>query len=68
MEAQKHNKTDLTATGNPDPQDTQDNKMVSEGALTSVQYYNEEVQDNKQKSTEETKIKRSLTRHLFTFY
>ncbi|KZZ83330.1 MULTISPECIES: hypothetical protein [Bacillaceae] len=30
--------------GNPDPQDVEDNKMVSEGAQYSVQYYN----DNKQ--------------------
>ncbi|MGM0845225.1 MAG: hypothetical protein ACQEUT_09630 [Bacillota bacterium] len=26
--------------GNPDPADVEDNKMVSEGAQTSVQYYN----------------------------
>ncbi|GGA39796.1 hypothetical protein [Psychrobacillus lasiicapitis] len=54
MEAQQHNNSDLTAAGNPDPQDIQDNKMVSEGAMTSVQYYNEEVQDNTKKPQEKT--------------
>lgn len=55
MEAQKHNNSDLTETGHPDPQNIPDNKMVSEGAMTSVQYYNEEVQDKTDKSTENTK-------------
>lgn len=55
MEAQKHNNSDLTETGNPDPQNIPDNKMVSEGAMTSVQYYNEEVQDKNNKATEDTK-------------
>jgi hypothetical protein len=32
--------------GNPDPQNIEDNSMVSEGAMTSVQYYNEKKQDN----------------------
>ncbi|MRX73915.1 hypothetical protein GJU40_17405 [Bacillus lacus] len=30
--------------GNPDPQDIEDNKMVSEGAQYSVQYYNQTQQ------------------------
>ncbi|MGD6818862.1 hypothetical protein [Metabacillus sp. 84] len=30
--------------GNPDPQDVEDNKMVSEGAQYSVQYYNDSKQ------------------------
>lgn len=30
--------------GHPDPNDYADNKMVNEGALTSVQYYNERQQ------------------------
>ncbi|MGF2616560.1 hypothetical protein FZC84_02060 [Rossellomorea vietnamensis] len=36
------NKTDFTVekAGNPDPADVEDNTMVSEGAQTSVQYYN----------------------------
>lgn len=55
MEAQKHNNSDLTTAGNPDPRDIPDNKMVGEGALTSVQYYNEEVQDKTKKSSDEKK-------------
>lgn len=30
--------------GNPHPHDIEDNKMVEEGALYSVQYYNEKMQ------------------------
>jgi hypothetical protein len=45
MKAQKHNNSDLTSAGHPDPHNIPDNKMVDEGAMTSVQYYNEEVQD-----------------------
>ncbi|WP_026583438.1 hypothetical protein [Bacillus sp. J33] len=30
--------------GNPDPHNIEDNKMVDEGALYSVNYYNETVQ------------------------
>lgn len=46
MEKQKHNRSDLTTVGHPNPYDIPDNKMVDEGAMTSVQYYNEAVQDN----------------------
>lgn len=35
-----------TKAGNPDPYDVPDNEMVSEGAQTSVHYYNQEVQDD----------------------
>ncbi|MCA1053899.1 hypothetical protein LCM10_02785 [Rossellomorea aquimaris] len=31
--------------GHPDPHNIEDNSMVSEGAMTSVQYYNEKKQD-----------------------
>lgn len=51
IEAQKHNHSDLTSAGHPDPQNIPDNKMVDEGAMTSVQYYNEEVQDKGKKFT-----------------
>lgn len=54
MESQKHNRSDLTTVGNPDPRDIPDNNMVEEGALTSVQYYNEEVEGNTKKSPKET--------------
>ncbi len=38
--------------GNPDPADLADNDMVSEGAQTSVHYYNQEVQDPDKKAAE----------------
>ena len=53
MESQKYNRSDSTEQGNPDPYDTQDNNMVDEGAMTSVQYYNEEVQGNTKKTASE---------------
>ncbi|PLR80039.1 hypothetical protein CVD25_15840 [Bacillus canaveralius] len=31
----------LEKAGHPDPEDIEDNKMVSEGAMYSVNYYNE---------------------------
>ncbi len=31
--------------GNPDPLDVEDNKMVSEGAMYGVNYYNENLQE-----------------------
>ncbi|WLR54331.1 hypothetical protein LC048_18070 [Mesobacillus subterraneus] len=31
--------------GNPDPMDVEDNKMVSEGAMYGVNYYNENLQE-----------------------
>lgn len=30
--------------GNPNPRDLEDNNMVSEGAMYSVQFYNEKIQ------------------------
>lgn len=53
IETQKTQRNPETKTGYPDPYDTQDSKMVSEGAQTSVHYYNQEIQDG-QKSTEDT--------------
>lgn len=38
--------------GHSDPQDLDDNNMVSEGAQTSVHYYNQEVQDPDKHSSE----------------
>jgi len=54
IDAQKHQKSDLTSAGHPDPHDIPDNNMVDEGAMTSVQYYNEEVQDKSKKSSNST--------------
>jgi hypothetical protein len=34
----------LEKAGNPDPQDLEDNNMVSEGAMYSVKYYNKKMQ------------------------
>lgn len=46
IESQKLQNTPETNAGYPDPYDFQDNEMVSEGAQTSVHYYNQEVQDD----------------------
>ncbi|MFJ7825381.1 hypothetical protein [Psychrobacillus sp. NPDC096623] len=40
----------MTKTGFSDPNDPDDNRMVEEGAMTSVQYYNENVQDANSKA------------------
>lgn len=46
MVASKNTKpSQMTKTGFSDPNDPDDNRMVEEGAMTSVQYYNENVQD-----------------------
>lgn len=45
IESQKNQHSSETNVGNPDPYDIDDNEMVSEGAQTSVDYYNQEVQD-----------------------
>ena len=34
----------IEKAGNPHPQDIEDNKMVDEGALYSVKYYNQKMQ------------------------
>ncbi|WP_210364253.1 hypothetical protein [Bacillus sp. REN3] len=33
--------------GNPDPLDVEDNKMVSEGSMYGVNYYNENLQEQR---------------------
>ncbi len=40
----------MTKSGYSDPNDPDDNRMVEEGAMTSVQYYNEEVQSKESRS------------------
>lgn len=50
IESQKIQHEPQTKAGNPDPNDIDDNEMVSEGAQTSVQYYNQEIQDDSGKS------------------
>jgi len=44
IESQKHTQANSTKQGHSDPHDVDDNTMVDEGAMTSVQYYNDEVQ------------------------
>lgn len=51
MVASKNTKpSQMTKTGFSDPHDPDDNRMVEEGAMTSVQYYNENVQDANSKA------------------
>jgi hypothetical protein len=50
MHSRKHQPTQMTKAGFSDPHDPDDNRMVEEGSMTSVQYYNENVQDSNSKS------------------
>jgi hypothetical protein len=50
LESQKNNKMEMTKAGHSDPNDIDDNTMVDEGAMTSIQYYNQEVQDKSKKA------------------
>jgi len=43
----------MTKTGHSDPNDPDDNRMVEEGAMTSVQYYNEGYQDKVKKEAKD---------------
>lgn len=53
IQSQKLNRASETKVGHSDPYDLQDNKMVSEGAQTSVHYYNQEVEDKKDKAPDQ---------------
>lgn len=50
VQSKKADFSDETKRGMSDPYDFQDNKMVSEGAQTSVHYYNQEVEDKSEAS------------------
>ena len=50
LETKKNPPTQMTKAGYSDPGDPDDNRMVEEGAMTSVMYYNERVQDNNNKT------------------
>ena len=50
MESQNLEDNKKTAHDGSQPDEPQENKMVSEGALTSVQYYNEEEQQEEDKT------------------
>ena len=41
---QKSEELPIHKGGHPHPEDTEDNKMVDEGAMYSVQFYNEKLQ------------------------
>lgn len=43
----KKNGFPIKKAGHPDPHDVEDNNMVSEGAMYSVQYYNENELEKK---------------------
>lgn len=53
MQTQKMNRMPETKVGHPDPYDIPDNKMVSEGAQTSVHYYNQKIEDNSEEPEED---------------
>lgn len=53
VNTQKLNRTPETKMGYPDPYDIPDNEMVSEGAQTSVHYYNQEIEDHSKASETE---------------
>lgn len=50
MESQNLEDNKKTAHDGSQPDEPQENKMVSEGAMTSVQYYNEEEQQEEDKT------------------
>ena len=50
IQSKKADYSDDTKRGMSDPYDFQDNKMVDEGAQTSVHYYNQEVEDTSKES------------------
>lgn len=53
IETQKTQRDSETKKGHPDPYDLQDSEMVSEGAQTSVHYYNQEVQADQKKNNKD---------------
>ena len=56
MSSKNTKPSQMTKTGHSDPNDPDDNRMVEEGAMTSVQYYNENVQDANSKARGKTSI------------
>ncbi|MFC3209502.1 MULTISPECIES: hypothetical protein [Planomicrobium] len=56
MESQNLDDNKKTAHDGSKPQEPRENKMVSEGAMTSVQYYNEEEQQKEGANEEKTKL------------
>lgn len=62
MESQNLDDTKKKTHDGSNPEEPRENKMVSEGAMTSVQYYNEEEQqddENKKLSSNDTSKEKS---------
>ena len=55
MESQNLEDDKKTAHDGSKPEEPRENKMVSEGAMTSVQYYNEEEQQKEDQQKEDKK-------------
>ncbi|MFX3673556.1 MAG: hypothetical protein ACE3JQ_03775 [Paenisporosarcina sp.] len=64
MQNQHVKPTLMTKTGHSDPNDPDDNRMVEEGAMTSVQYYNEEYQDKVKKAEAKAAFPKSQKKKL----
>lgn len=56
MESQNLEDTKKEAHDGSKPEEPRENKMVSEGAMTSVQYYNEEEQQKEEKPEDNKKL------------
>lgn len=56
MESQNLDDNKKTALDGSKPSEPRENKMVSEGALTSVQYYNEEEQEELNEENNKKKL------------
>ncbi|SER68985.1 hypothetical protein [Psychrobacillus sp. OK032] len=63
-DAKKHKPTQMTKAGFSDPDDPDDNRMVEEGSMTSVQYYNEKVQEPDSKSAAKNAFPKSQQKKL----
>ncbi|MEK4484699.1 hypothetical protein MHH81_03780 [Psychrobacillus sp. FSL H8-0484] len=46
VDSRKHQPTQMMKAGHSHPHDPDDNRMVEEGSMYSVRYYNEKVQDS----------------------
>jgi hypothetical protein len=64
MSNQNVKNSQMSKSGHSDPNDPDDNRMVEEGAMTSVQYYNESVQDVNKKSEAKAAFPKSQKKKL----
>ncbi len=63
-DTKKHKPTQMNKAGFSDPHDPDDNRMVEEGAMTSVQYFNEKVQEPDSKSEAKNAFPKSQQKKL----